>query len=198
MLLKVGWIRVLPGNVLDNSRYRLRVGTKIIGSRLRLTCQLADNATESEISMFSREYESESIFFAKSPAICSGVISVVIGEILTAERHRVVSIPIDQATSWELCMKCGDHDLDTAIGQEKIEKLLIRALDRDSSHAHTHARLAYLSAYSATAGRKSPAELLDRARFHLDQALALERRDPFVIYDCVMTLTHLGEIERAS
>jgi len=198
LLLKVGWIRVLPGNVLDNSRYRLRVGTKIIGSRLRLTCQLADNATESEISMFSREYESESIFFAKSPAICSGVISVVIGEILTAERHRVVSIPIDQATSWELCMKCGDDDLDTAIGQEKTEKLLIRALDRDPSHAHAHARLAYLFAYSATAGRKSPAELLDRARFHLDQALAMERRDPFVINDCVMTLAHLGEIERAS
>lgn len=179
-------------------QYVLTGSTRLVGDRLRVSCQVID--AKKWQTIFSEKYDrSLGDIFAVQDEITERLVAVIEPSLLNAEALRATERPIERLDCWGLVARAVGmiHRFEreaNAIAQQH----LLKAIELDPSSARAHATLGW-ALYWAThcSWVDDRPECAKRAMTHAQAALHLDPQEPWARAVYGFNLSSNGRHEQA-
>ena len=179
-------------------RYALEGSVRRIGQRIRITGQLIDAEKGSHIWAEKYDRQLDDIF-AVQDEITGNIVASIEPQLYAREGYRAATKPPEGVDAWGLVVRA--IDLVNRFGRsenEEAQRLLHRAVALDPRYARAHAILSWAvwwaTLYHYIADR---AEGYGRSARHAQEALRLDRNEPWARLTVGLNLSTAGQHQRA-
>jgi TolB-like protein len=161
-------------------RYVLEGSVRRSGPRVRITAQLADASSASQV--WAKRYDGELVdFFALQDQITESVVAAIEPQLYAAENQRLQSKPPESLDAWGFVMRAmpfvwtwgSAMDIDTA------RALLDRAREINPDYPRANSLLAWIHSARVQLGWADPKDTLTMALGMAQQAIERDTEDPW-------------------
>ncbi len=163
-------------------RYVVEGSVRKIGNRIRITVQLIEATTGSHVWAEKYDCLMEEIFEVQD-GIIAKIVSAINPELFSAEVRNASKRSIEELNTWNLAVRGRSHVTRLTEEDSTISKdYLYKALELNPNHVETLAFLVYSHLTDLFFGwTASPPESIRKAHEHLDAALSLNEKHPWVL-----------------
>ncbi|MEP5764862.1 MAG: tetratricopeptide repeat protein [Halieaceae bacterium] len=179
-------------------RYILQGSTQQIGSRVRVTAQLVEAATGTQIWADKYDGAEESIFEMQDQ-VSQEIASILGGEIMRKEIQRIDRYTPENLDAWGHYVHAQDFYYRQS--QQNLQETVDcaqKAIDKDPKFAQAYSLLAVaLSVMIVTRASEDPESDKVRCTRALEKALTLAPDQPRILAECANTNSNLSHEDRA-
>ena len=174
-------LRSISGEL--TARYLVEGSVRVRGDEMRVSIQLTDSATSSQlwIGQYDRR---QSDVFAVQDEITWSVVSALQPALARVEMQRSLRKPPNDLTAWDLLLRARSelHQL-TKSSNDQAKALLLQAVSKDSGYAEPHVWLSVCFLYEAFFGwSEHPRKSYEQAALYAALAARLDPEDAGPLY----------------
>jgi TolB-like protein len=143
-------------------RFVVEGSVRRMGERIRISVQLVDAETGSDIWVEKFDRQSDEIF-AVLDRVVQTLVSTLVGRVQVSVNERARRKPPASLAAYECVLKCNALSWDDPAGAAEATRLVEKAIELDPGYAIAYALLAALSYSRWADGSRSSAAALDKA-----------------------------------